>query len=63
MGVSYQGVYVRSNNNDMQLVETNELFDSRMAVLFVDVEDMANSIAQGKVGLEVCAVKHVVDAM
>ena len=46
----------------MRLLETNESFD-RMVFLFVCVEYMANGIAQGKVGLKVCAVKYVVNAM
>ena len=34
-----------------------------MAFLFVVGEYMANGIAQGKLGLKICAVNHVVDTM
>ena len=61
-GLLIKGARVRSNNDDMRLVETNKSFD-RMVFLFVYVEYMANGIAQGKVGLKICGVKYVVDAM
>ena len=34
-----------------------------MAFLFVSGEHMAKGIAQGKLGLKIRAVKHVVDTM
>ncbi len=42
-------------------METNKFI--RMAFLFVVGEYMAKGIAQGKLGLKICAVNNVVDAM
>ena len=45
----------------MQLAETNEF--GRITVFFIPGEYMADGIAQGKLGLKICAVEHVADAM